>query len=150
MTDKHTELLPGVSYAHALADGIAARVNPERNTPLTIRAAEAEGRNLARFIQQAVLPLLKSDAQCAERAAFEREVARLERLANAEHDVADFPVEADRFATLAANFDESARRTEEAVRRIETMLVRSKRAVSPEKAVASWFWTRQTGKGEAR
>lgn len=106
-----TYLLPGVSYAHSLADGIASRAHP-KNPQHVIDAARREARNLSRLITWAILPL----AQGEEAAAFVEIAARLARFGGETETLQDFPETPDRTATLVAQFDELARRVEDALR----------------------------------
>lgn len=105
-----TYLLPGVSYAHSLAEGIAGRAHP-RNPQPVIDAARREARNLSRLITWAIVPLAKGE----EAAAFVEIAARLARFGGETETVRDFPETPDPTATLAAQFDELARRVEEAL-----------------------------------
>ncbi len=115
MTDKEVaESLPGPSYARALADGIAHRVNPRRFTPDEISAARREANNLSRLIEQAVLPLVPKNRD-GERMAFQAVANRLARFGVQEEYHADFPETVDQTPLLLANFDELARRVEAAL-----------------------------------
>lgn len=120
MTDEEiADLLPGVSYARAITDGIAKRCHPQRNTPHEISLARAEANNLARFIDWSVLPLLKDPEAWQEMKAYHRVQARLFRFGKSDELHGDFSDQIEPHQVLLANFDEFARRMEEAAERME-------------------------------
>lgn len=150
MTDEEiADLLPGVSYASTLADGIAKRCHPQRNTPHEISLARAEANNLARFIDWSVLPLLTTPEAWQERKAYQRVQARLFRFGTTEELHGDFPAEIDPHQVLLANFDEAARRMEEAAERMERAAsVRGRGRQLATKPTPHRAWFSQAGRGE--
>lgn len=119
MTDAEiADLLPGVSYARSLADGIALRCHPQRNPPAVIAAARSEALSLARLIDWSVLPLLPERTAWPERKAYERIQSRLARFGGGQDTLFDYPEEPNKHQLLLDNFDELARRVEAALAKV--------------------------------